>query len=187
MNKISLLPRSVLGIGVIGAMLAACGGFQSGYGAMPQNAPGYFGSAVQPNTTCPVVGREYSTGKGHATVKFFAHKLAVGGNVDDFRARLLISKWPDKRDLPTWTTQLTTCGPQSGKKPIGKILSRLSPLFVYCHNGICDYGFEARIVYQSPLTLPNGKPWKYDEIVFKFKTPLKGWGALPSDRIEIVK
>ncbi|MFY9663984.1 MAG: hypothetical protein WCB01_02420 [Candidatus Cybelea sp.] len=187
MGKGLLLVRSVLGIGAIGAMLAGCGGSQSGFRAMPQNAPEYVGSAVQPNAACSVVGKTYTTGKGHANVKYGATKYAVGFHWDRVTIDLHFTKWPQNRRLPDWVTLLTTCGPQSGNKPIGKILNRVSPLDKSCHNGICNYNIPDFVVYEPPIKLPNNKPWKYDELVVKFKTFQKGWGTLPGARIEIVK
>ena len=189
MTKVLFLARSALGVGAIVAILAGCGGSQPGFGAMPQNAPGYVASAVQPDAACAVVGKTYTTGMGHAKVKFAARQFPVGFHLDRVTIDLRFTKWPESRRLPDWVTLLTTCGSQSGKKPIGKILNedQVSQLGHSCYNGICDYNIPYFVFYEPPKTLPNNKPWKYDELVVKFKTSQKGWSTLPGVRIGIVK
>lgn len=187
MSNILLVARSVLGIGIIAAMLAGCGGSPSEFGAMPQNAPGFVGSDVQPNAACLVVGKVYTTGNGHAKIKFGDTQIPVPFHWVRVPVELHLSNWPESRPIPAWVTLLATCGPQSGKKPIGKILDRVSKAGVFCHNGVCNYRLFVDVFYEPPKTLPNGKAWKYDEILFRFKTHKKGWDRLPAVRIELVK
>jgi len=184
-TNILCLGRSVLGIGVIAAVLAGCGGPQSGLGAIPQKIPAYIGTAAQPDVGCPVVGHHYYTGGGHFELVFASAKFVAGSHADRVKVDFHFTKWPQQRPLPDWTAFLTTCGPESGKRPIGKILNRLSPLWSKCRNQICDIYFPEEVYYEPPLKLLKGRPWQYDEIAFKFKA--KGWGTLGGARIVILK
>jgi hypothetical protein len=188
-RKVLFSMRLALAVSLIGVMLSGCGASQPGYGPMPQGAFGYSRSFLtQPDAaSCPVVGKAYTTGEGHAKVKFGAAKFVAGTHADRVFVAFEFTKWPQQRPLPDWTMQITTCGAESSKKPIGKILNKLSPLWYSCHNGICEYHFDDFVYYEPPVKLPNDKPWKYDEIVVKFKTHLKGFGAMPAARVEIVK
>lgn len=185
MNRFPLFVRSVLGTATAALILAGCSAPQSGFGALPRSAPGFGDSAIQPNVACPALDKIFTTGKGHAHSRFDASTFAAGSHLYTIKVHLSITKWPDGHKLPGTTFQLSTCGPQSGHKPVGKIVNGPSSLGVSCKNGFCDYSFDETAKYQPPLTL--GMPWKYDELLVKFKTPQKGWGALPSHRIEITK
>lgn len=192
MSNFTLFARWVLGTAAVALILTGCGTPQSGFGATPQAAQGFDDSTIQPDgaSPCPTVGKTYTTGKGHASINLRADKIAVGGRITQVPVTLYINKWPVKREFPSWTAHLITCGSQAGKKPIGKIISRAgSSLGTGCsvQNGIENCVLTDYVWYQSPSTLPNGKPWRYDEMVFKFKTHEKGWGALPAERIELVK
>lgn len=192
MSRFSLFARSVLGTAAVAFILAGCGAPQSGFGAMPQAVPEYGSSAIQPNgaSPCPAIGKTYTTGQGHAKVRFSSAKAAVGRRKYSWATRLDFVNWPKQKKIPQWTMQLFTCGPQAGKKPIGTLLTYAvvhSDYGYRCVNGICHFYFDWSTDYQSPEKLPSGKPWKFDEAIFKFKTSEKGWGALPAERIQVVK
>lgn len=184
MSSMLFLLRSVLSIGLIGAMLTGCGGAQPGSGALPQNAPGYVGSEAQPDLGCPIPGRKYYTGKGHFWLTFASAKFTAGEHWRTVAVHFHFVKWPFGKELPDWSTFLTTCGPQSGQKPVGKIIERgLHNSDKSCHNGVCEIYFDDDVLYEPPVKLD--KAFRYDSIAFTFKA--KGWGTLKGAQIEIVK
>jgi hypothetical protein len=82
---------------------------------------------------------------------------------------------------------VSTCGPESGKPPVGKPDEIGESAKFECFNGICTITLDIEIFYRPPASLPGGKKWKFDLVHFAPNKPTKGFEALPAFRVIVTR
>lgn len=179
-----------LGVCAAVAVLAGCGSpMQLGHPeVMPQAAalPIQSSQIALPNAACPAAGGKlYKTGNGHVSMKFWPVEIPVGSS-GDWQVFLYYTGWPEHRDLVRYTTKLLTCGPDGSKKPLGQLGTCCGGGRIEsCRNGLCKITLILRVPYKIMGKLPGRKPWKYDYVQFVPAKPQRGFGGLPSLRIQV--
>jgi hypothetical protein len=97
--------------------------------------------------------------------------------------------WPKTRPVVVYKPELTTCGAQAGKKPLGEISQfgtrQWYPPKCDPKTSKCTYYYEVFFRYRA-TSKPPGKSWKYDYVRIVPEKFTKGYGALPSDLIEVL-
>jgi hypothetical protein len=184
--KNSDLCRELLSTCTAVAMLAGCGGAQM----QPTGSMQTTGQIVErPDVAvaCPSVGKKYTTGtaNGRVSMKFFSRQVSVRDHSVALRVELIYSDWPEDRPLVGYILQLITCGPQGGKKPAGEAAEGSGSTHSKCENGICTIAIYGSDHYTPPRSLPGNKPWRFDYIIYKPMKSTRGYGALPSWRIQV--
>lgn len=187
MNVVAFRTRRSLGICVALFMITACTGSQLQTvppAAVPQNLAST--RNVPMMETCPIVGKTYtrSDGRGKVSITFQEAYSKVGNYFERLRTRVVYSNWPESRQLIYKNLKITTCGPESGKAPVGDAETGGGSFHAECHDGVCTYTITSELRYKPPATLPSGvRKWKFDLISFVPEKPMKGFEPLPSYRI----
>lgn len=169
------------------AMLAGCGGSQ--LMVPPPTMPSTQNAVHVPDasTACAVRGKKYTTGtsKGHVSLTAGREVVPLGPTIT-VRFTLTYSDWPQNRRIVRYKPQLVTCGPASGKAPLGEVVGVQASAFGSdCHSGICAYNYTYYERYKPPQSLKRKKPWKFDYIRWVPAKPTNGYNALPHFTIQI--
>jgi hypothetical protein len=191
-NNLLLSMRRCLGICIAVLMIAGCGGSQ-----IPTVSPAAVSQSLGSTNivpmlaVCPDPGKTYARSDGNGQVSIvFQQAYAKAGPYDmRIRTRITYTHWPENRPLiyNSLNPRMGTCGPESGKSPVGTVKVVGINFSSVCVNGDCTYTDTMDMSYKPPATLPGGKKWKFDFIRFDTKKPLKGFAPLPSYRIIVTR
>jgi hypothetical protein len=189
MNIVSFSMRS-MGVCLALAMMTACAGSQIATAppaALPQ--PMLSIDSAPMMATCPMVGKTYkrSDGKGQVSMTFREAYAKAGSFSERLRTRLVYNNWPENRPTIYRNLTITTCGPESGKAPVGETGGTGGSVSEECHNGVCTITLNLEIIYRPPATLPGGKKWKFDLIRIAPDKPMKGFDPIPAYRVIITR
>jgi hypothetical protein len=184
--------RPTISLCAIVTLLAGCGGAQSQIGASGAIPLGRMADSIHssqnalPAVSCPAAGGKlYKTGNGHLSMKFWPVEIPVGSS-GQWRVYLNYTSWPEHRALVHYIPKLFTCGPDGGKKPLGELGTCCGGgRTESCSNGVCTITLMLYVPYKITAKLPGNKPWKYDYVKFVPEKSEKGFGALPSLRIQV--
>lgn len=152
-------------------------------------APQHLSIAVQPAVDCPVVGKTYtrSDGHGRASMKFQEAWTKAGPYESLLRTELVYDNWPANRPFVYRKLVLNTCGPESGKAPVGEVSESGGNSEGKCQDGLCTWTIRFDVVYRPPLKLPNGKRWKFDLVRYAPDKPTKGFDPIPVYRVIVTR
>jgi hypothetical protein len=190
MNRVSFLMRRCFVACVAISMIAGCAGSQMQSTPPAPMLPNLASIGISPMAAdCPIVGKTYTRGgaNGQASMKFQEAYAKVGTFPTRVRTRLVYTHWPENRPIIYRNLKMSTCGPESGKSPVGQAREGGGSSRFECFNGVCTITLDIEISYKPPATLPGGKKWKFDLIRFAPDKPIKGFEALPSYRIIVTR
>jgi hypothetical protein len=134
---------------------------------------------------CPKIRKRYSSGNASTVV---SKQLAFPGKA---QSRLLnwtvkFVKQPSMAVPVTYKPILSTCGPESAKKPLGAVKYVTGELKSSCSGGSCTVIATYEYSYSAKL-LPKNRPWRYDLLTFAPKPKKPPYGPLPGIVVEVTK
>ena len=144
-------------------------------------------TGMQPAVDCPIVGKTYTRGgtDGQASMTFREAYSKAGPYESYLRVRLVYTHWRQSRPLIYKKLTLSTCGLESGKKPIGEVREGTGSLKMECVDGICTITLDFDAIYQPPVALGGMKKWKFDLLRFAPDKPTKAFEPLPTYRVVV--
>jgi len=189
-----------LGVCATLALTVGCGGAPvqtSPVGSISQNAAqapqsvrALQASAPDGVAKCPEPNKLYTTGTSNGRVVSGGMVFPVFDLKDHFiEWPFRYDDWPEKRPILLYKPELTTCGAEAGKKPLGEI-SQVGTRQWYpkkCDPKTlkCSYYYQTYFKYRA-LSKPAGlQPWKYDYVRIVPEKPTKGYGSLPAVLFEV--
>jgi hypothetical protein len=187
----SFFVRRCLGVSIAVFILTACGGSQMQPAPLTALSQGLVSTDILPmDAVCPTVGKTYTRGgaNGKVSIEFQEAYSQAGPLHTKLRTRLAYSNWPQDRGIIYMQpTMGSTCGPESGKPPVGQVRLSGGKSNVSCVQRVCTITLDLELDYTPPTTLPGGKTWKFDLIRFVPSKPIKDFEQLPSYRVSVIK
>jgi hypothetical protein len=133
---------------------------------------------------CPVLGKTYRTGKAS---DIFSYNTATLGIPLNLAWSVTFAGQRQIKAPVNFVPHLFTCGLEHGMKPFGHVKAFGKPMVTgTCSNGSCTVTTVIDVsVTTAGLTLPGGRPWKYDLILFTPEHPKPGYGTLAGIRVAV--
>jgi hypothetical protein len=152
--------------------------------SIPQVTAASSDSADMIKSRCPVLGKTYRTGKAS---DIFSYNTATLGIPLNLAWSVTFTGLRKIKAPVNFVPHLFTCSREHGRKPFGKVKAFGKPTVTgTCSKGSCTITVVIDVsVTTAGLTLPGGRPWKYDLILFKPEHPTPGYGTLAGIRVSV--
>jgi len=131
---------------------------------------------------CPANGAKIVKGNSYTIVH--RYYTIVNSSLGP-RFTVVFTKQSSDKQPVTFAPKLFTCGPRSGKTPIGTVTAGGGSTSTSCHNGVCTITVTYYLTYTPPSKVPGGGNWRYDLIRMDPVKPKPPYGVLPAFVIEV--